>query len=588
MTQQVGNYDQPVLALASRYPLLFNDLQAWLRSNPASARLPTTAPQPVSLRHGEHELLFNDVRPESVLQRLADVGQPPLIHLFTEPSGLLRFLTQRAAIDCIAHPGWVPLLLLPLQHASHMQQWLMQMPPRQWPWLLLDARSLGDQALAQTASSIGRQMLEFIGQLTTKLAEQLASRYADRPTPAQILRGQQRPLRTLIWALESSAYQRFCARDVADALTSTGVETRTLISPAGHAKQYEMLQAVDAFDPDVLLLNGRERSDFSGLPQQLCVLAWDQDYALCNNPDYPRCMADRDRLMLMVVDWRQDALASGVCADRIAHINLGTNHRLYQPPAADQTPQYDVLFVGNIYPFDVYQRIVHFDQLGEPAQRIVLHARTKLADWIASRGEDEPFVIPDTETLLRETMAELGMAHSGDELHWRFLVTYFRYRIAHLLVREMYVSSLKDFRLGLFGRGWEKFPAVASLAQPEIENGQPLCDAIHRSAINLHLHTWTVHHPRLYDTAAAGGFLLVGRVPEAYPLDRVFEAGAELDTFGSIAELKRKIRHYLDHPDERQAMASRAADRARREHTMECRARDMIGFLAKELHDQHR
>ncbi|HEX2971927.1 MAG TPA: glycosyltransferase, partial [Tepidisphaeraceae bacterium] len=149
------------------------------------------------------------------------------------------------------------------------------------------------------------------------------------------------------------------------------------------------------------------------------------------------------------------------------------------------------------------------------------------------------------------------------------------------------VSALTEFRLGLFGRGWEGFPAVARLAQPEIANGDPLRDMIHRSAINLHLHTWTVHHPRLYDTAAAGGFLLVGRVPEENPVSAAFQPGVELDTFGSIAELKRKIRYYLDHADQREAMAAHAAQHAQSSHTMRHRMSELTAYLSKGIDDQH-
>jgi spore maturation protein CgeB len=150
----------------------------------------------------------------------------------------------------------------------------------------------------------------------------------------------------------------------------------------------------------------------------------------------------------------------------------------------------------------------------------------------------------------------------------------------------MYVESLAEFKLGLFGKGWEKFPQFAEIARPEVSNGPQLRDLIQRSAINLHLHTWTVHHPRLYDTAAAGGFLLVGRVSEKHRLGEVFDVGAEVEDFGSIGELKRKIRHFLAHPSERLAMADRAARRAVRDHTMERRMGDVVGFLGEDVYDQ--
>ncbi|MGE5610750.1 MAG: glycosyltransferase, partial [Bacillota bacterium] len=258
----------------------------------------------------------------------------------------------------------------------------------------------------------------------------------------------------------------------------------------------------------------------------------------------------------------------------------------YYPSPTSQTPEYDVLFVGNIHQFDNYRKLIGFDTLDPVTQQLMLHARERLSAWVSACGENEPFVLPDLDPFLRQCLAEIGQAHVGDPAHWRSIVYYFRYRVAHLVLREMYVSALTEFRLGLFGRGWETFPAVARFAQPEIANGEPLREAIGRSAINLHLHTWTVHHPRLYDTAAAGGFLLVGRIPEEDLVSASFTPGSELDTFGSIAELKRKIRYYLDHPDERLAMAARAAQRARSCHTMQHRMAELVQYLSKDIDDQ--
>jgi hypothetical protein len=347
---------------------------------------------------------------------------------------------------------------------------------------------------------------------------------------------------------------------------------------------YELLQTIRQCDPDILFLIGRHRGEFPALPANLCVLGWDQDYALCCLPAYAKHLGPRDLLLLEVADWRNDAMANGIPEQRTIHLNVGANHRIYRPPATPQAPEYDVLFVGSFHHFHAYRRHVHFDLLEPAVQRLMLHARGRLAWWISTRDEGEPFILPDLDQFLRQSIRELGPGYAVHPDCWRRVVNYFRYRVAHLLVRQMYVSSLTEFRLGLFGRGWDQLPATARHARGEIRNGAPLRGAIHRAAINLHIHAWSVHHPRLYDTAAAGGFLLVGRVQEEHLLERSFDVGCELDSFGSIPELKRKVRHYLDHAADRRAMAERAAERVRRQHTMEQRMVDLIGFLSKDLH----
>jgi hypothetical protein len=587
--------DTPAIALAERYPLLLKDVSDWARIDPASTRYSQPG-KPVSLVRRSTEILLNWQDPAAVLERL-DRGR--VLHFFPNVAGFLAFLGRPGIVDCIRHENWVPLPLIPLRGNQHAQQWLAATPPRDWPWAILEQSHFPDPAF----QTFGQGMAQLLNQRATRLCAEMTPRYANRPTPAGILQAGERPLRVVAFAIQGSAYQAYCARDLADAFNVAGHEAQAFVPENTLAVHFELIEAVHRFDPDVLLLNGKYRPDCPGMPENLCVLSWDQDYMLAPKQRLAADMRARDLLMVMIKDWQQDAESRGLPAGRVAHVNLGVNCRLYHPPVNSRadapvghsgtgattgahrpTFEYDVLFVGNNHTFEDYKKIIEFDKLDEVSQRLMLLARQRLAEWVATRTDGEAMVIPEMGPFLVQCLAELGLGHGGNTAHFRFIEHYFRYRVAHLLLRELYVNALAEFRLGLFGRGWNAFPAVAHLAQPEVANGEPLLDLIHRSAINIHLHTWTVHHPRLYDTAAAGGFLLVGRVPEANPLETSFTPGRELDTFGSIAEMKRKIRHYLDHPRERQEIADRAAERARREHAMEHRAAEMTRFLESQPH----
>lgn len=582
----VAETQNPCLgALAERHPLLLQDISEWVRAHPESTRLGSQPPRPAFLRQDGHDVLVDLMPSDQVLDHLrVDQGRP-LVHVFPQLARCLQFLGQPDALGCVQNENWVPLLLFPLESAAHTQRWLAKTNPKRWPWQFLNGNGFDDPDAALEAKSLGLQMAALLRQMCLALNETLELKYTDqRPTSGQILKAADRPLRALVFAGEGSAYQQFCARDITDALVANGVDAQIRLASASPAIFHELLEAVQDFDPDVLILNGRSRNQLHALPRNLTVVAWDQDYAISCSPAYAPHAGPRDLLLVMVADWLEHARAFGVPPKRVAHLNLGTNTRIYHPPAASEIiePEFDILFVGNIYPFESYKKLIHFDQLNIPTQQVMTYARKRLIDWAGSRKEDQPWVLPDCRVFLNDCLRELGIGLAEDPARWQFLVHYFRYRIAHLALRELYVSALSEFKLGLFGRGWDQFPAVAAQARPEIVNGPDLCDVIYKSRINLHLHTWTVHHPRLYDTAAAGGFLLVGRVQEQYPLENVFTPGKELDTFGSIAELKQKIRHYLDHPTERAEMARRAAMRAEQQHTMQQRMGDVIELLRKD------
>lgn len=501
-----------------------------------------------------------------------------LAHLFHSPGQLATFLGDPACRTCLADERWTPWLMKADGLTDHGRRWLHQTNRRNWPWpLILKGVDLGPAV--PLALKLGAELLNELAAAVHRAIEQLQTLYKDHPTPAQVLAAAARPLRILIIAPSNSAYQRYCARDLLDGLAEAGVEAQSLLLEPLPTTQIELLERLVAFQPDILLCNGTGRADYTGMPPGLSIVSWDQDFLLSESAKYVAAMSPRDRLRVMVREWMVDAAARGVDARRLAHLNLGANVKVYHPPAAPRKPDFDVLFVGNFYPFEQYRRMIGFDKLDEPTRRAMELARNRLADWVDAQGEQEAAVIPDLEPLLMGSYADLGYRPNIKPLHQRWLVWYFRYRIAHFVLREKYISALAGFNLGLFGRGWENVKPVAHLARPEIANGPPLLDAIHRSAINLHLHTWTVHHPRLYDTAAAAGFLLVGRVPELDPLESVFDIGPgrELDCFGSIADLKTRISHYLDHPELRTEMGLAAARRVLRDHTMARRMQDLIG-----------
>ena len=78
---------------------------------------------------------------------------------------------------------------------------------------------------------------------------------------------------------------------------------------------------------------------------------------------------------------------------------------------------------------------------------------------------------------------------------------------------------------------------------------------------------------RVFEVPGSGGFLLT---EPAEDLDRYLVSGKEIETFASKDELASKIRHYLDHPAERNEIAAAGHLRVRREHTYENRFRDLM------------
>lgn len=73
---------------------------------------------------------------------------------------------------------------------------------------------------------------------------------------------------------------------------------------------------------------------------------------------------------------------------------------------------------------------------------------------------------------------------------------------------------------------------------------------------------------RTFEVPGSGGFLLTEDVPH---LDTYFDIGHEIATFDSDSDLTKQVRYWLEHPDERAAVADAGYRRVRAEHTYDHR-----------------
>ena len=152
--------------------------------------------------------------------------------------------------------------------------------------------------------------------------------------------------------------------------------------------------------------------------------------------------------------------------------------------------------------------------------------------------------------------------------------------------RELMSPGLK-----IWGSDWDGETVLAPYLQRAGERIAPeeAVKIFNASAINLNLHSSVSTkelvpggdfvNPRTFELAMCGAFQLVD---QRELLGELF-APDELARFSSMDQLKDLIRHYLERPDERLAMAHKARARALSEHTYQARMAALIDFAAKHL-----
>jgi spore maturation protein CgeB len=85
---------------------------------------------------------------------------------------------------------------------------------------------------------------------------------------------------------------------------------------------------------------------------------------------------------------------------------------------------------------------------------------------------------------------------------------------------------------------------------------------------------------RLYEATGMGALLLTDWKDD---LGDIFETDREVVTYRSPEECAEKARYYLDHPDERAAIAEAGQRRTLRDHTWLKRMEEFVGIVERHL-----
>ena len=148
------------------------------------------------------------------------------------------------------------------------------------------------------------------------------------------------------------------------------------------------------------------------------------------------------------------------------------------------------------------------------------------------------------------------------------------------------LTGENDFSVGYYLRTAEPHLVSVGLAMHNRGSvwGADMFRLVRRSRIALNV---GVDHAkgetgnmRMIETAGLGTFLLTEYQDN---IRTYFEPGREVETFASQAELEEKIRHYLAHPGEREAVAERGRERCRRNFSMD-NAKRRLADLIREMY----
>ena len=150
--------------------------------------------------------------------------------------------------------------------------------------------------------------------------------------------------------------------------------------------------------------------------------------------------------------------------------------------------------------------------------------------------------------------------------------------------REKLLEGIADFNPGIWGRWPRRSPRIERCYKEQNIYEDESAKIYNASKIVLDFHglygegdVFNVT-PRVFEVPASGGFLLTNYCSQ---LAELYKIGEEIVVYKDIEELRRLIRYYLDHPQERWEISQKGYKRARSEHTYLCRMRKLLSIVMR-------
>jgi len=168
---------------------------------------------------------------------------------------------------------------------------------------------------------------------------------------------------------------------------------------------------------------------------------------------------------------------------------------------------------------------------------------------------------------------------------------------SHTPYKELLLSELLRYRpnldLHIYGSRWEtsRSAELRSHIRGIPIYGSQYAKAVRAARICLGIMSGKVEGvsqgdettTRSFEIPACGGFMLHERTPELLEL---YEEGREVACFGSVEELASKIDYYLNHPEERQAIARAGHARCVPAYSYDSRVKAILSYYEKNASTQ--
>lgn len=375
-----------------------------------------------------------------------------------------------------------------------------------------------------------------------ELKERVNARYAARDVAYwkgvfALAAAGKRTLRILIPTCRYSTFIQHSSADIAEGLRALGHEARVLIEPDDQtilsANAY--WRAFDEFEPDLVILINYPRCARPNIaPRNVPWVTWLQD-AMPHlfTPESAAGQTELDYAVGYLFGEMFDR-EQGWPRERAMHAPVLASGRKFFVENARPDPRFvcDIAFVSHHHetPQQMHARLV--STMGGPGFAPLADAlRTRTQEIVAQASRCE------VRAALRAMIAEVAPAYLGKSSaqHDQLLHMYCS-PMAGQIFRHQALEWAADacaqrgWSMHLYGKGWERHPALGRWARGALSHGAELRQAYAAARVHLHLDVNTLTHQRIVEGALSGGFLAARFVADALkPLHNLAEIATAME-----------------------------------------------------------
>ncbi|MBX3385415.1 MAG: glycosyltransferase family 1 protein [Phycisphaeraceae bacterium] len=372
------------------------------------------------------------------------------------------------------------------------------------------------------------------------------------------------PIRVLIPTCRYSTFIRHSAADIADAFRASGCDARVLIEPddtthlAGNAYLAEFAE----FKPDLVVLINYPRPTLGEVtPRNVPFVCWVQDPML--HIFDAAVGASQSELDFMVGHTHRELFTRyHYPRERSLGLPVLVNRRKFHPAPADpaliERFASEIAYVSNHgqTPEAFRDSIADSPGMDDGARRII-HALYEQLVHAVGNAHDRPLK-PSLAPMIASTARQV-LGRDPDPIFVTRMLNNVAMPLADRLMRHQTLHWAADlcerynWRLRIFGKGWENHPRFREFAQPPLQHGEELRACYQAAAIHLHASIHWMFHQRVLECVSSGGLIAYRykaddlRQHHAFVVESMLRAGLPLrrsTTFPGVREFD-----LADHPE---------------------------------------